>query len=153
MDINIICVGNLKESYLKEGIKEYSKRFGSYANLNIVEVPESSKGTIRDIKYEEGERILKKIKEDSYLIPLAISGKSLDSEGLADLISQVTTYKTSFLTFIIGGSNGLADEVLAKGDFLLSFSRFTFPHQLMRLILLEQIYRSMKIIKKEQYHK
>ena len=153
MNIDLICVGNLKESYLKDGVKEYLKRLGSYAKVNIVEIPETNKGSVEEIKAEEGERILKKIKGDSYVIPLVIQGKNIRSEELADLISEVTTYKSSSITFIIGGSHGLEDEVIKKGDFLLSFSKFTFPHQLMRLILIEQIYRSMKIIKNEQYHK
>ena len=118
-----------------------------------MEVVESNKGTIDEQKKEEGERLLKRLKEDSFLIALAIQGKSITSEGLALLIKEVTTYKSSSITFIIGGSNGLDQAVLDKADYLLSFSSFTFPHQLMRLILIEQIYRSMKINKNEQYHK
>lgn len=153
MEINILSVGNLKETYLKNGINEYDKRLKSYAKINFVEVVESNKGTIDEQKKEEGERLLKRLKEDSFLIALAIQGKSITSEGLALLIKEVTTYKSSSITFIIGGSNGLDKAVLDKADYLLSFSSFTFPHQLMRLILVEQIYRSMKINKNEQYHK
>ncbi|MCI0502791.1 MAG: 23S rRNA (pseudouridine(1915)-N(3))-methyltransferase RlmH [Fusobacteria bacterium] len=153
MEINILSVGNLKETYLKNGINEYDKRLKSYAKINFVEVVESNKGTIDEQKKEEGERLLKRLKEDSFLIALAIQGKSITSEGLALLIKEVTTYKSSSITFIIGGSNGLDQSVLDKADYLLSFSSFTFPHQLMRLILIEQIYRSMKINKNEQYHK
>ena len=153
MEINILSVGNLKETYLKNGINEYDKRLKSYAKINFVEVVESNKGTIDEQKKEEGERLLKRLKEDSFLIALAIQGKSITSEGLALLIKEVTTYKSSSITFIIGGSNGLDQAVLDKADYLLSFSSFTFPHQLMRLILVEQIYRSMKINKNEQYHK
>lgn len=153
MEINILSVGNLKETYLKNGINEYDKRLKSYAKINFVEVVESNKGTIDEQKKEEGERLLKRLKEDSFLIALAIQGKSITSEGLALLIKEVTTYKSSSITFIIGGSNGLDQAVLDKADYLLSFSSFTFPHQLMRLILIEQIYRSMKINKNEQYHK
>lgn len=153
MEINILSVGNLKETYLKNGINEYDKRLKSYAKINFVEVVESNKGNIDEQKKEEGERLLKRLKEDSFLIALAIQGKSITSEGLALLIKEVTTYKSSSITFIIGGSNGLDQAVLDKADYLLSFSSFTFPHQLMRLILIEQIYRSMKINKNEQYHK
>ncbi len=153
MEINILSVGNLKETYLKNGINEYDKRLKSYAKINFVEVVESNKGTIDEQKKEEGERLLKRLKEDSFLIALAIQGKSITSEGLALLIKEVTTYKSSLITFIIGGSNGLDQSVLDKADYHLSFSSFTFPHQLMRLILIEQIYRSMKINKNEQYHK
>ena len=153
MEINILSVGNLKETYLKNGINEYDKRLKSYAKINFVEVVESNKGTIDEQKKEEGERLLKRLKEDSFLIALAIQGKSITSEGLALLIKEVTTYKSSSITFIIGGSNGLDQAVLDKADYLLSFSSFTFPHQLMRMILVEQIYRSMKINKNEQYHK
>lgn len=153
MNIDIICVGNLKEKYLKDGVAEYVKRIGGYAKLNIIEVSESNKGSIEKIKEEEGERILSKVKEDSFFIPLVIEGKGLTSEGLAELIGEITTYKSSNITFIIGGSHGLADKVITRGNHLLSFSKFTFPHQLMRLVLVEQIYRSMKIIKNEKYHK
>lgn len=153
MNIDIICVGNLKEKYFVDGVAEYLKRLKGYIKINIVEVKESNKGSIEDIKKEEGERILNKVKEDSFLIPLAIDGKMLNSNDLASYLQEISIYKTSHITFVIGGSYGLDYSVINRGDFLLSFSKFTFPHQLMRLILVEQIYRSIKIIKNEKYHK
>lgn len=153
MNIDIVCVGNLKEKYLKDGMDEYLKRLKSYANINIIEIPESTKGAVEEIKKEEGEKILSKVKKDTFLIPLVIGGKELSSVELAELVEETTTYRSSHLTFVIGGSDGLCYDIVSKGDFDLSFSKFTFPHQLMRLILIEQIYRTMKILKNEQYHK
>lgn len=158
MKITVITVGKLKEKYLIEGIKEYSKRLSKYVNLELIEVkdehaPENlSQRDIDSIKEKEAERINQKIK-DSYIISLAIEGKQLTSEKLATKIEDIKTYHDSHITFIIGGSLGLSDSIKNKSNFLLSFSPMTFPHQLMKLILLEQIYRSFRINNNEPYHK
>lgn len=149
MNFKIISIGNLKEDYLKKGVAEYQKRIGGYGKIELIEIPESS----RDNVFEEGSSILKRLKDEDFVIALAIDGKHLDSLELASYIEDAFTYKTSCITFIIGGSNGLDRGVLERANFKLSFSKVTFPHQLMKLILVEQIYRSIKIIKKEQYHK
>lgn len=158
MKITIITVGKLKEKYLVEGIKEYAKRLSKYTKLELVEVndehaPENlSQKDIDIIKNKEAERIISKCK-DSYIISLAIEGKEISSEKLAKKIEDIKTYHDSHITFIIGGSLGLADAIKKKSNFLLSFSPMTFPHQLMKLILLEQIYRSFRINNNEPYHK
>lgn len=159
MNIAIITVGKLKEKYLKDGIAEYAKRLGAYCQLNIVEVadekaPEQLSDTEAElIKQKEGERILAKVPQDSHVIALAIEGKSLSSEQLASQIEQLATYGTSKITFIIGGSLGLSKEVMQRANSTLSFSKMTFPHQLMRLILVEQVYRAFRINRGEPYHK
>jgi len=159
MNIAIITVGKLKEKYLKDGIAEYAKRLGAYCQLNIVEVadekaPEQLSDTEAElIKQKEGERILAKVPQDSHVIALAIEGKSLSSEQLASQIEQLATYGTSKITFIIGGSLGLSKEVMQRANSTLSFSKMTFPHQLMRLILVEQVYRVFRIMRGEPYHK
>lgn len=159
MKITIITVGKIKEKYLKDAVAEYSKRLSKYCRLEIIEVadektPDHAGGTVEEgIRSKEGERILKHMKEDSYVIALAIDGNMLSSEKLADKVNTLGIKGTSHLTFIIGGSIGLGEEVLRKADFKLSFSKMTFPHQLMRVILLEQIYRSYRIIHNEPYHK
>ncbi|GGL57593.1 23S rRNA (pseudouridine(1915)-N(3))-methyltransferase RlmH [Sporolactobacillus putidus] len=159
MNIEILCVGKLKEKYFKQGIEEYIKRLRPYANVSIVEVadekaPESlSEAEIEQVKTAEGERLLKKLPDSSYAIVLAIHGKQMPSEAFAEKIRELATYGQSDIAFIIGGSNGLSDAVLRRADFQLSFSKFTFPHQLMRLILVEQIYRAFKIMRGEPYHK
>lgn len=159
MNIEILCVGKLKEKYFKQGIEEYIKRLRPYANVSIVEVadekaPESlSEAEIEQVKTAEGERLLKKLPDSSYAIVLAIQGKQMPSEAFAEKIRELATYGQSDIAFIIGGSNGLSDTVLRRADFQLSFSKFTFPHQLMRLILVEQIYRAFKIMRGEPYHK
>jgi len=158
MKITIITVGKLKEAYLKEGVAEYLKRLTKYTKLEIIELPDektpqnASINLQNQIKQIEGKRIIEKTK-DSYIISLAIEGKELTSEQLADKLNEITTYRNSNITFIIGGSLGLSDEVKKKSDLLLSFSKFTFPHQLMKLILLEQVYRSFRIKNNEPYHK
>jgi 23S rRNA (pseudouridine1915-N3)-methyltransferase len=149
VNFKIISIGNLKEDYLKKGVAEYHKRIGGYGKIELIEIPESS----RDNVVEEGSSILKRLKDEDFVIALAIDGKHLDSMELASYIEDTFTYKSSCITFIIGGSNGLDRGVLERANFKLSFSKVTFPHQLMKLILMEQIYRSIKIIKKEQYHK
>ncbi len=158
MKITIITVGKLKEKYLLDGIKEYSKRLSKYTQLELIEVkdehaPESLSEKDKNIvKNKEADRINAKLK-DSYLISLAIEGKQIGSEKLAAKIEDIKTYHDSHITFLIGGSLGLADSLKKKSNFLLSFSQMTFPHQLMKLILLEQIYRSFRINNNEPYHK
>lgn len=159
MKISIITVGKLKESYLRDAIAEYSKRLSKYCNLEILEVadektPDKAGETLEEqIREKEGQRILKLVKDDSYVITLEILGKLLTSEELADKIDRLGVQGKSHLTFIIGGSLGLSKEVMRRSDFALSFSKMTFPHQLMRVILLEQIYRSYRINSGEPYHK
>ncbi|MCM3123611.1 MULTISPECIES: 23S rRNA (pseudouridine(1915)-N(3))-methyltransferase RlmH [unclassified Mesobacillus] len=159
MNISIVTVGKLKEKYLKQGIEEYLKRLGSYAKVDVFEVPdekapeELSDTEMAHVKQKEGERILSKIGQDTYVIALAINGKLKSSEELADSLDKLATYGKSKIAFVIGGSLGLSDEVLKRGDEQLSFSKMTFPHQLMRLILVEQIYRAFRINRGEPYHK
>jgi 23S rRNA (pseudouridine1915-N3)-methyltransferase len=159
MNITIITVGKLKERYFKEAVEEYSTRLSKYCKLDIVEVPDEkapenlSPAQELIIIQKEGQGILKYVKEDAYVIALAIQGKQLSSEGLADLINDLGIKGRSNISFVIGGSLGLSDEVLKRADYKLSFSPMTFPHQLMRVILLEQVYRGFRIIKGEPYHK
>ena len=159
MKITIITVGKIKEKYFTMAIDEYSKRLGRYVKLDIVEVadektPDGASDTEeRLIRQKEGERILKLLKEDSYVITLEIEGKMLDSVELSEKINQIGVSGKGHITFIIGGSLGLSDEVKNRADFKLSFSKMTFPHQLMRVVLLEQIYRSYRILGNEPYHK
>ncbi|MEQ6388633.1 23S rRNA (pseudouridine(1915)-N(3))-methyltransferase RlmH [Bacillaceae bacterium S4-13-58] len=159
MKISIVSVGKLKEKYLKQGIQEYVKRLGPYATIDLIEVadekaPENlSEADMEDVKRKEGERILSKLGADTYIIALEINGQQLTSEKLAKKIDELGTYGKSKIAFVIGGSLGLSDEVLKRSDFGLSFSKMTFPHQLMRLILLEQVYRAFRINKGEPYHK
>lgn len=159
MKITLITVGKIKEKYLKDAIAEYSKRLSKYCKLEIVEVadektPDNASDVVEDmVRAKEAERILKYVKEDAYIVTLEIGGKMLSSEELADKIEHLGVQGTSHIIFIIGGSIGLGKEVLAKSNYALSFSRMTFPHQLMRVILLEQIYRSYRIISGEPYHK
>jgi len=159
MKITLITVGKIKEKYLKDAIAEYSKRLSRYCKLEIVEVadektPDNASDTVEDaIRDKEGERILKYVKEDAYLITLEIAGKMLTSEEMAEKIEKLGVQGTSHIIFIIGGSIGLGKEILKRSDYALSFSKMTFPHQLMRVILLEQIYRSYRIINHEPYHK
>lgn len=159
MRITILCVGKLKEKFYTMAVEEYGKRLSRYCKLEIIEVgdektPEqASEAEETRIKNTEGERILKYVKEGSYLIALAIEGKMYSSEELAGRIGQLGLGGISHLTFIIGGSLGLSDGVLRRADFQLSFSRMTFPHQLMRVILLEQIYRAYRINTNQPYHK
>ena len=159
MKITLITVGKIKEKYLKDAIAEYSKRLSRYCKLEIVEVadektPDNASDTVEDaIRDKEGERILKYIKEDAYVITLEIAGKMLTSEEMAGKIEKLGVQGTSHIIFIIGGSIGLGKEILMRSDYALSFSKMTFPHQLMRVILLEQIYRSYRIMNHEPYHK
>lgn len=159
MKITLICVGKLKEKYLSQGVDEYVKRLGRYCNLEIVELidektPDNAGEALEDIiKKKEGERILKAVKDDSYCIALAIEGTMLSSEELASKIDHLGVSGTSHISIIIGGSLGLSEDVLKRADFKLSFSKMTFPHQLMRMILLEQIYRAYRINSNQPYHK
>ena len=159
MNIKIIAVGKIKEKYIQDGIKEYSKRLSRYCTLDIVEIddekaPENlSEKEMNIVKQREGEKIIAKIPQNSFIISLEIQGKQLTSEELSKKIEDLMIDGTNDITFIIGGSLGLSDEVLNKSNFKLSFSKMTFPHQLMRMILLEQVYRAWRIIKGEPYHK
>ena len=159
MKITLITVGKIKEKYLKDAIAEYTKRLSKYCKLEIIEVadektPDNASHVVEHaIRVKEAERILKYVKEDAYVITLEINGKQLSSEELADKIDKLGVQGTSHIIFIIGGSIGLGEDVLKKSDFALSFSKMTFPHQLMRVILLEQLYRCYRIINGEPYHK
>ncbi len=159
MNISIVTVGKLKEKYLKQGIDEYLKRLTSYAKVEVIEVAdekapeELSELEMEQVKQKEGERILAKISSDAHVIALAINGKMQSSEELADSLDKLATYGKSKMAFVIGGSLGLSDEVLKRANEQLSFSKMTFPHQLMRLILVEQIYRAFRINRGEPYHK
>ena len=159
MKITIVCAGKLKEKFFADAVEEYKKRMSRYAKVEIEQVadekaPENmSRAEEEQVKAKEGERMLKKIPEDAFAVALCIDGKMLSSEEFADFFEQKTLSGVSSIAFIIGGSLGLSDEVIKRADYKLSFSKMTFPHQLMRVILLEQIYRSMRIIKNEPYHK
>lgn len=153
MKINIISVGKIKEQYFIDAIEEYKKRISKYSNIELITVmDESNDLDSKTILKKEGERILSKIPSNSYTIALDLKGKELDSIGLAKKIDEITQV-SSTINFIIGGSIGLDSSVIDKADYRLCFSKFTFPHKLMKLILLEQIYRSFKINNNESYHK
>ena len=149
MNITILCVGKLKERYWKEAQDEYSKRLSAYCSLTVTEVKESRKDDID----EEGEALLRKLSDRDYVITLEIEGKARSSTEMAEMIRQLGIDGKSSIVFVIGGSNGLSRAVMDRANANLSFSKMTFPHQLMRVILLEQIYRSFKIIRNETYHK
>ncbi|MEG1998068.1 MAG: 23S rRNA (pseudouridine(1915)-N(3))-methyltransferase RlmH, partial [Clostridiales bacterium] len=157
--VSVVAVGRIKEKYLKDGIAEYSKRLTGIIKLNLIELNDeggsASPGAaeILHIKNREGQRLLSAIPDNCYTIALDLGGKQLGSEQLAQKIADLTLCGCSHIVFIIGGSWGLSEAVLRRADYRLSFGGFTFPHQLMRLILLEQIYRSFKIIRNEPYHK
>lgn len=159
MKITVITVGKIKEKYLEDAIAEYSKRLSRYCKLEIIQVADektpdrASEVVETQIKDKEGERILYHIKDTAYVVALAIEGKMISSEELAELIDGLGVRGESHIQFVIGGSLGLSKKVLERADYKLSFSRMTFPHQLMRVILLEQIYRSYRIVNGEPYHK
>ena len=159
MKITVITVGKIKEKYLRDAVAEYVKRLSRYCKLEIIEVadektPDQAGETVEEqIRDKEGDRILKYIRDDMYVITLEIGGKMLSSEELADKINMLGIQGQSSVVFVIGGSIGLGREVLKRSDYALSFSKMTFPHQLMRVILLEQVYRSYRIINGEPYHK
>jgi 23S rRNA (pseudouridine1915-N3)-methyltransferase len=159
VNISICTVGKLKEKYLKAGIDEYLKRLSVYAKVEVIEIPDEkapevlSPVEMEQVKQKEGDKLLAKISSDTYVITLAINGKMKSSEELADSLDKLATYGKSKIAFVIGGSLGLSDEVLKRADEKLSFSKMTFPHQLMRLILVEQVYRAYRINRGEPYHK
>lgn len=159
MFIQLITVGKLKEKYLVQGIQEYAKRLTPYLKFQMIEVADEkapdnlSEAEVSGVKAREGERILAHVKEGAHLIALAIDGKLWSSEELAAELDRLGTYGTSHVVFVIGGSHGLSDAVLSRAQQRLSFGRMTLPHQLMRLVLVEQIYRAVKINRGEPYHK
>lgn len=159
MKVTILSVGKVKEKFYRQAIEEFEKRLGRYCKLEIIEVqdektPErASEMEEMQIKEKEGQRLLKYIKEDAWVCVLAIEGKMLDSVELSQKLEQLGVRGISHMIFVIGGSLGLAEEVIKRADFKLSFSKMTFPHQLMRVILLEQIYRAYRIMQGEPYHK
>ncbi len=159
MKIDVICVGRIKEKYLKDAVDEYQKRLSRYVKLEIIELddektPDDASAKEEElIKTKEGNRILKVINDDAYVISLEINANQPDSVALARHIEKLGIEGISHVQFVIGGSLGLSSAVISKADYHLSFSNLTFPHQLMRVILLEQIYRSYRIIKNEPYHK
>ena len=159
MNITIICIGKLKEKYWRDAVEEYMKRLRGYCAPQIIELKESrlpanpGPAEEEEVKRAEGREILEKISRDMYVITLEIQGKKLTSEKLAEKIGNLALDGRSDVAFVIGGSLGLSPEVSSRADYKLSFSDMTFPHQMMRVILLEQIYRSFKIIRNEPYHK
>lgn len=159
MFIQIIAVGKLKEKYLVQGIAEYAKRLTPYVKFQVVEVadekaPETmSEAEVAQVRAREGERVLGLVKSDAHVIALDVGGELWSSEELAGVLDRLGTYGTSHVVFVIGGSHGLADGVVSRAQQRLSFGRMTLPHQLMRLVLTEQIYRAVKINRGEPYHK
>ena len=159
MKITLVTVGKIKEKFFEDAIKEYSKRLSRYCKLEILQVadektPEGASEAVElQIKEKEGQRILSLIRDDAYVIALAIEGKMLDSEELAERIEKLGVSGISQIVFVIGGSLGLSAQVMKRADYALSLSRMTFPHQLMRVVLLEQIYRSYRIMNHQPYHK
>ena len=159
MKITLVTVGKIKEKFYSDAIAEYSKRLGRYCKLSIVQIgdektPDSmSEKEERQIKEKEGERILASLRDGAYVVALAIEGEMLSSLKLAEKIDRLAVGGTSHIVFVIGGSLGLSEEVLKRADYQLSFSAMTFPHQLMRVILLEQVYRGFRILSGEPYHK
>ena len=156
--INIICIGKLKEKYLKEATQEYSKRLQKYCDLKIIEINDEqlpnkiNETLINQIKDKESKKILENIKNDVYVIPLDLRGKEITSEEFASKIDNIQTQGFSNITFIIGGTLGLDNEIIKRGNESICFSKMTFPHQLIRVFLLEQLFRSFKILNNETYH-
>lgn len=159
MQITVVSVGKIKEKYWEAAISEYTKRLSKYCHLKIIEVPDektvenASEIVNLQIREKEGQRILQKISEDTYVITLEIEGKMLSSEELSKKMALTMVGGISHITFVIGGSLGLSEQVTKRADFHLSFSKMTFPHQMMRVVLLEQIYRAFRIYYHEPYHK
>lgn len=159
MKVNIICVGKLKEKYLKDAISEYSKRLSRFCNFSVTELPDEkipdnpSVAEKDKILKSEADKILKRISDDDYVFSLCVEGKNISSEALASSMAQITLSGKSCIDFVIGGSLGLDESVKQRSNFRLSFSLMTFPHQLMRVMLTEQIYRAFKINANEKYHK
>lgn len=159
MKIEILCVGKLKEKYWVNAISEYVKRLSKYCKIRVIEVPDektpdgASEALELQIKDKEGKGILKHIKDGAHVIALAIDGKQYSSEAFASKIDDLGIRGKSHIVFVIGGSLGLSDEVMERADETISFSKMTFPHQLMRVVLVEQVYRGFRIIRGEPYHK
>ena len=159
MNITLISVGKLKEKYLKQAIDEYSKRLSRYCKLDIIELPDektpdnASEKEEQQIKGKEGQLILSKIKDNMFVVAMDLKGKQITSEELSDFIENCGVMGNSNIAFIIGGSLGLSQEVIKRANYKLCFSKMTFPHQLFRVMLLEQIYRAFRIMKNEPYHK
>lgn len=159
INFSIICVGKLKEKYLVEGVNEYIKRISKYAKIEIIEIqdeknpPNDSENDIKRILDIEANQILTKLPKEAYIITLEIQGDMLSSEDFAILIDKVTQYENNRIVLIIGGSHGLSPQIKTLSNKAISFSKLTFPHQLMRMILLEQIYRSLSILNHTSYHK
>jgi len=158
LNINIICIGKIKENYLKEAIAEYSKRLSKFCNLKIIELQDEKlpsklyDSSISEIKEKECKKIIDSIKSDSYVISLDLTGKEISSEDFSKKIDSIALNFSSNITFVIGGTLGLTDEVLQKSNEKLCFSKMTFPHQLIRVFLLEQLFRAFKISHNETYH-
>lgn len=159
MKITVLCVGKIKEKYFTLGTEEYAKRLSRYCKLEIIEVPDektpdnASENEELQIKAKEGDKLLRYIKDNAYVIALAIEGKMLTSEELSENMEQLGINGDSNVVFVIGGSLGLDKRILDRADYKLSFSKMTFPHQMMRMVLLEQVYRGYRIMKGEPYHK
>ena len=159
MNITLVTVGKLKEKYLKQAIDEYSKRLSRYCKLDIIELQDektpdnASEKEEAQIKEKEGRAILSKIKDNSYVVAMDLKGKQLTSEELSSFVERCGITGNSNIVFVIGGSLGLSDEVIKRADYKLCFSKMTFPHQLFRVMLLEQVYRAFRIMKNEPYHK
>lgn len=153
--INIVCVGKIKEKALSTLIAEYTKRISGYTKIEILEVNDEPNDKLPEatVKETEGQRILKQIKKDAFVVLLDLQGKELTSIELAKKIEEINTYHSSNITFVIGGSLGVSEEVRSRADYKLKLSNMTFPHNIARLIILEQIYRSYKILNNEAYHK
>ena len=152
MRVKLVCVGKLKEKYLKEACNEYSKRISGFGKIDIIEVQDEKDGR-PDSMIIEGDKILKNIRRNEYVVTLEIKGEAQSSEQLAEKMSTLAVKGVSDITFVIGGSNGLHEVVSKRADYKLSFSKMTFPHQLARVMLLEQIYRAYKINQGGKYHK
>lgn len=158
LNIKIICLGKVKETYLIDGINEYTKRISKYANIEIIELPDEplpdspSQKEIQSIKQKEAEKISKHIKSSDFVCALDLTGKQFSSEELSEKIKDITLKGFSTITFLIGGTVGLDRELVEKSNLIISFSKLTFPHQLIRLFLTEQLFRCFKIINNERYH-
>jgi 23S rRNA (pseudouridine1915-N3)-methyltransferase len=153
MNIDIIAVGKIKESFFTEGIKEYSKRLSAFCTLSIVETKEVTQYDIKKNMMLEADQIIKKIKDDDFVVTLEIEGTQLSSLDFSNFLVQKKTYGISNMVFIIGGSHGLSDSVKSRSNYRLSFGNMTYPHQMMRVVLLEQLYRAFMIASNREYHK
>ncbi|MDY3830105.1 MAG: 23S rRNA (pseudouridine(1915)-N(3))-methyltransferase RlmH [Erysipelotrichaceae bacterium] len=153
--ISIVAVGKIKEKSLSQLIEEYKKRIGAYSKIEIIEVSDEPNDRLSDekVKEIEGQRIIKQLKKDSYVILLSLKGKQMDSIKFSKEIEKINTYNSSHITFVIGGSVGVSEQVEQRADLLLKLSEMTFPHNIARLLILEQIYRAYKILNNETYHK